>query len=178
MRRLSNSGCCICSTKTCAHADCSPAEEYTKTIFFWFLYLSTIVSRASLRQQPQANTIGHSAAWPKGRLQNSQQQTYIISHYLKSVVHTSSCQTKEKGDIGGKGKWHETMHTVTLSLQAWSGFKIPCWDIHWCCTSFVSTSKTKQVTKRTSMQKNMSCSTWSNNVISDLDCTIEQSKPT
>lgn len=52
----------ICSTKVCAYVYGSSAEGHRKEKKS-FLCLSAILTRASLRQQPQAKAIGHS---PKG----------------------------------------------------------------------------------------------------------------
>ncbi len=190
MCRLSNSGCRIYSTKlyifvhTCTAVQLRDAQRNENSMPFSDCNKSLIELNAS-RQQPQANTIGHS---PKGGCIKSQQQAYVISHYFKSLCivpcamlikcirstlllstakfdsfQTSSCETKEKGKKGGKRKndMRPCMHEQTMSASLTydqntllEHSRSPC-----CCASFDSTSKTKEVTKHTSMQKSMSSTT-------------------
>ena len=146
MCRLSNSGCRIYSTKlyifvhTCTAVQLRDAQRNENSMPFSDCNKSLIELNAS-RQQPQANTIGHS---PKGGCIKSQQQAYVISHYFKSLCivpcamlikcirstlllstakfdsfQTSSCETKEKGKKGGKRKndMRPCMHEQTMSAS-------------------------------------------------------------
>ena len=138
-----------------------PQLEYTDKKYL-ASYAFQPQTGASVRQQPQANTIGHS---PKGGCRKA-------NNILTSYASTSSLiskrphvRPKKRGNLGEKGKSHETMHILThyhcqLDLRS----KYPVGTFTDAALLLFLQIKTKQVTKRTSTQKNMSCSvrTWSN----------------